>query len=248
MAGLFSSFFKKKEELPPFDISLLKSDMHSHLIPGIDDGAQTMEQSIAMLYKFQELGYQKIITTPHVMSDVFANTPEIIQNGLIELKKEIKNCGLTIEVEAAAEYYFDETLIPKIKNKELLTFGDNYVLIEFGFHSEPQFLNELFFELGSAGYRPVIAHFERYLFYFNKIDKASELRQKGINIQLNLNSVIGQYGPQVKRQAEKLIDSGEIDFVGSDCHCIEHLELLDKNLNHPYFRKIGQLLLKNTIL
>ena len=78
--------------------------------------------------------------------------------------------------------------------------------------------------------------------------KAIELRQKGINIQLNLNSVIGQYGPQVKRQAEKLIDSGEIDFVGSDCHCIEHLKLLEKNLNDPYFRKIGQLLLKNTIL
>ena len=87
MAGFFSSFFNKKEVLPPFNLSSLKSDMHSHLIPGIDDGAQTMEQSIAMLYKFQELGFEKIITTPHIMSDTFPNTPEIIRNGLEKLKK-----------------------------------------------------------------------------------------------------------------------------------------------------------------
>jgi len=248
MAGLFSSFFKKKEVLPPFDLSSLKVDMHSHLIPGIDDGAQTMEQSIAMLKKFEELGFKKIVTTPHIMTDTFANNPEIIKNGLQNVREEIKTCGINIEIEAAAEYYFDETLMPKIKNKELLTFGTNYVLIEFGFHSEPQFLDQLFFELKTAGYNPVIAHFERYMFYFGKIEKAKEWRQKGINIQLNINSVIGQYGPAVKRQAQELIDSKEIDFIGTDCHCIEHLLLLEENIDNAYFRKIGQLLLKNTVL
>jgi len=248
MAGLFSSFFKKKEELPPFHLSSLKTDMHSHLIPGIDDGAQTMEQSIAMLSKFESLGYKKVITTPHIMSDTFPNTSQIIKAGLENLRKEVEKSDLKIEVEAAAEYYFDETIMPLIKRKELLSFGNKYVLIEFGFHSEPQFLDQLFFELKTAGYNPVIAHFERYLFYFGKIDVAEKWRQKGINIQLNLNSAIGQYGPGVKKQAEALIDSKQIDFIGTDCHRIEHLMVLEENIGLPYLRKVGQLLLKNTVL
>ena len=248
MAGLFSSFFKKKEELPPFHLSSLKADMHSHLIPGIDDGAPTMDHSIAMLSKFESLGYKKVITTPHIMSDTFPNNPEIIKAGLGNLKKEVEKTGLKIEIEAAAEYYFDETIMPLIKKKELLSFGNKYVLIEFGFHSEPQFLDQLFFELKTAGYNPVIAHFERYMYYFGKIDVAEKWRQKGINIQLNLNSAIGQYGPGVKKQAEALIDSKQIDFVGTDCHCIEHLVVLEENIDLPYLRKVGQLLLKNTVL
>ena len=103
MAGLFSSLFKKKEVLPPFHLSSLKADMHSHLIPGIDDGSPTMDHSIAMLSKFESLGYKKVITTPHIMSDTFPNTPDIIKNGLKNLKKEIKKTELKIEVEAAAE-------------------------------------------------------------------------------------------------------------------------------------------------
>ena len=174
--GIFSNLFKKKEVLPPFDLGRFKSDMHSHLIPGIDDGAQDMDQTIAMLAKFESLGYKKVVTTPHIMTDSFPNNPEIILSGLEKVKNEIKKVGIEIEIEAAAEYYFDETLMPKIKNKELLTFGDNYVLVEFAFHSPPQFLDQLFFELKTHGYRPVIAHFERYLYYLGKIDKAEKLR------------------------------------------------------------------------
>ena len=111
-------------------------------------------------------------------------------SGLEKVKNEIKKVGIEIEIEAAAEYYFDETLMPKIKNKELLTFGDNYVLVEFAFHSPPQFLDQLFFELKTHGYRPVIAHFERYLYYLGKIDKAEKWRSEGINIQINLNSLL----------------------------------------------------------
>ena len=185
--GIFSNLFKKKEVLPPFDLGRFKSDMHSHLIPGIDDGAQDMDQTIAMLAKFESLGYKKVVTTPHIMTDSFPNNRDTILSGLETVKNEIKNVGINIEIEAAAEYYFDETLMPKIKNKELLTFGDNYVLVEFAFHSPPQFLDQLFFELKTHGYRPVIAHFERYLYYLGKIDKAEKWRAEGINIQINLN-------------------------------------------------------------
>ena len=246
--GIFSNLFKKKEVLPPFDLGRFKSDMHSHLIPGIDDGAQDMDQTIAMLAKFESLGYKKVVTTPHIMTDSFPNNPEIILSGLEKVKNEIKKVGIEIEIEAAAEYYFDETLMPKIKNKELLTFGDNYVLVEFAFHSPPQFLDQLFFELKTHGYRPVIAHFERYLYYLSKIDKAEKWRSEGINIQINLNSLFGQYGPEVQKQAEKLIDEGQFDFVGTDCHRIEHLMILEKNLSSPYLHKIGKYLIKNMVL
>ena len=246
--GIFSNLFKKKEVLPPFDLGRFNSDMHSHLIPGIDDGAQDMDQTIAMLDKFASLGYKKVVTTPHIMTDSFPNNPEIILSGLEKVKNEIKKVGIEIEIEAAAEYYFDETLMPKIKNKELLTFGDNYVLVEFAFHSPPQFLDQLFFELKTHGYRPVIAHFERYLYYLGKIDKAEKWRSEGINIQINLNSLFGQYGPEVQKQAEKLIDEGQFDFVGTDCHRIEHLMILEKNLSSPYLHKIGKYLIKNMVL
>jgi len=246
--GIFSNLFKKKEVLPPFDLGRFKSDMHSHLIPGIDDGAQDMDQTIAMLAKFESLGYKKVVTTPHIMTDSFPNNPEIILSGLEKVKNEIKKVGIEIEIEAAAEYYFDETLMPKIKNKELLTFGDNYVLVEFAFHSPPQFLDQLFFELKTHGYRPVIAHFERYLYYLSKIDKAEKWRSEGINIQINLNSLFGQYGSEVQKQAEKLIDEGQFDFVGTDCHRIEHLMILEKNLSSPYLHKIGKYLVKNMVL
>jgi tyrosine-protein phosphatase YwqE len=248
--GFFNRLFggAKEEEIPPFSISQLKTDIHSHLIPGIDDGSQSMDQTIAMLAKFENIGYKKVITTPHIMSDSFPNTPEIILGGLEKVREEIQSLGLKIQIEAAAEYYFDETLLPKIKNKELLTFGDNYVLIEFGFHSPPQSVDQLFFDLQSSGYRVVIAHFERYMYYLGKVDQAIEWRQKGINIQLNLNSLTGNYGPGIKKQAEALIDNQAIDFVGTDCHRIEHLGLLEETIKTKYFHKLGQIPLKNTIL
>ncbi len=246
--GIFDIFKKKPPKLEPFDLSKLKIDIHSHLIPGIDDGSQTMDQTIAMLQKFQDLGYTKVITTPHIMSDTYPNDKTTILSGLEEVKTEISKLGMTIEIEAAAEYYFDETFIQKIQERNILTFGDNYVLVEFAFHSPPQFADEMFFELQSRGYRPVVAHFERYMYYLGKIEKAIEWREKGINIQINLNSLTGHYGPDIKKQAEKLIDASAFDFVGTDCHRIEHLMLLEKSLSMPYFHKIGEHLLKNSIL
>lgn len=248
--GFFNRLFgnSSEEEIFPFSISQIKTDIHSHLIPGIDDGSQSMDQTIAMLAKFEMMGFEKVITTPHIMSDLFPNTPKIILEGLEKVREEIHSLGMNIAIEAAAEYYFDETLLPKIKKKELLTFGDQYVLIEFGFHSPPQYLDELFYDLQSSGYRIVIAHFERYLYYLGSVDKAIEWRQKGINIQLNLNSLLGNYGPEIRKQAEALIDNHAIDFVGTDCHRIEHLGLLEETIKLKYFHKLNQISLKNRTL
>lgn len=246
MGILGNIFGKKQESLPPIDLSTFKADMHSHLIPGIDDGAETMNDSMVMLAKFESLGYQKVITTPHIMSDYFKNTPDIIYSGLEEVRSNASKLNLSIEIEAAAEYYFDDSLLTKLKKKEkLLTFGDNYVLFEFSFHSKPSHIEELIFEFLTQGYKPVLAHFERYAFLNGSIDMVYGLREKGVNIQMNFNSLGGHYGPIVKKQAEDLIDNGQLDFVGSDCHRIDHLMMLEDNLMLPYFHKLLDLDLKN---
>ncbi|MCJ8292600.1 MAG: capsular biosynthesis protein [Crocinitomicaceae bacterium] len=249
--GIFNRFFgrRRTEMLPPVNLSLLKVDMHSHLIPGIDDGSRNMDETIAMLAKFESLGYQKIITTPHIMGDFYKNTPEIILGGLEEVRSTAKSLGLKIEIEAAAEYYFDECLMDRLKRKErLLTFGDNHLLFEFSMMSKPDKIEELFFEMLTQNYKPILAHFERYTFFFGCVDKALEWREKGIEIQLNLNSLTGHYGPDVKKQAQRLVDSGAIDYVASDCHRMDHLMIMEGNLQTPYFHKVMKLDLKNSLL
>jgi len=246
--GLFGKLFSKSQAAEPFDLRVIGVDMHSHLIPGIDDGSKSMDETIAMLAKFESLGYRKVITTPHIMNEVYPNTPEIILAGLENVRSTAKQLKLNIEIEAAAEYYFDESLVEKTKNKSLLSFGDNYVLVEFAFQSEPQFEDQLFFEMQMAKYKPVLAHFERYLYFLGSVDKAREYREKGVNIQMNLNSLSGNYGPDIKKQAERLIDEGLVDFVGTDCHRIQHLLLLEENLRNPYLHKLASLPLKNKLL
>ena len=249
--GIFDRFFGRNREvvLSPVDLSVLRVDMHSHLIPGIDDGSSSMDESIAMLAKFESMGYQKVITTPHIMGDFFKNTPEIILGGLENVRSTAKQLGLKIEIEAAAEYYFDESLMDRLKRKErLLTFGDNYVLFEFSMMTRPDQIDELLFELLTQNYKPILAHFERYTFFFGSVEKAIEWRKMGIEIQLNLNSLAGHYGPMVKEQAERLVDSGAVDFVASDCHRMDHLMIMERNLYLPYFHKVMALDLKNSSL
>ncbi|MFT5779287.1 MAG: protein-tyrosine phosphatase [Crocinitomicaceae bacterium] len=249
--GLFDKLRgKKKEEiLPPIDLSIFGADMHSHLIPGIDDGSKSMDESIAMIAKFQSLGYKKLITTPHIMGDFYKNTPEIILGGLEQVKSTAKQLGLSIELEAAAEYYFDESLVHRLKTKEkLLTFGDNHVLFEFSMLSKPDQIENLLFELLTLGYKPVLAHFERYTFYFGSVDQAHKWRENGIDIQVNLNSLSGHYGSDVRKQVERLIDEKAVDFASSDCHRIDHLMILERNLGLPYMHKLVELDLKNNSL
>lgn len=249
--GFFGNLFGKKEGqvLEPIDLSFIEVDMHSHLIPGIDDGAQTMDDSIVMLAKFESLGFKKVITTPHIMSDYYRNTPEIILPKLDELRETAQKLNLSIEIEAAAEYYFDETLLTKLKSKEkLLTFGDNYVLFEFSFHTEPARVDELIFEFLTNGYKPVLAHYERYAFLQGSIENAIKWREQGVNIQMNLNSLGGHYGPEIQRLSSTMVKNNVIDFLGTDCHRIEHLMILENNLVLPDFHLLKTLDLKNGLL
>lgn len=243
--GIFSKLFAKKPSYEAFDFGSLKADMHSHLLPGIDDGSKNMDESLGMILKFHEMGYQKLIMTPHIMEDYYRNTPEIILGKLDLVKEEVKKLGIDITLEAAAEYYYDETLMDKVKAKTLLTFGNNHVLFEFAFGAEPQQISSLLFEMKVNGYKPILAHYERYPYYHNLPEKIREYRDNGILIQLNLLSICGHYGPHIERQARYLIDNQLIDFVSSDCHRIEHLQILEKNAKNAYFHKLMDLNLQN---
>jgi tyrosine-protein phosphatase YwqE len=243
--GIFS-IFKKKEKFPPFDFSHFTCDIHSHLIPGIDDGSKSLQESIELLKEFEAMGYKKIITTPHIMSDYYKNTPEIILAGLDKVREEAEKQGLNIKIDAAAEYYLDEYFIKKIKSKELLTFGNNFVLFELPFVAEPQALSEVIFELQMGGYKPILAHPERYMYWFGNIDeKVEDLKNKGALLQLNLLSLTGQYSPEVKKVAEKMVYNNWINFVGSDCHKIEHLKILQNHSNTKAFHHLKQLEILN---
>jgi tyrosine-protein phosphatase YwqE len=231
-----------------FDLSQLGVDMHSHLIPGIDDGSPSMDHTIAMLAKFEQMGFRKVITTPHILNNVHPNTPETILGGLAKVRAEIQRLGMSIEIEAAAEYYCDETFLPLIEQNNILSFGQNLVLMEFGFLSPSQYEAQALFNLQVAGYVPVIAHYERYPYYFGDFKKVDELRERNILIQVNLNSLTGHYGPGVKKMAEQLIKNKQVDFLGTDCHRMEHLVMIEQSLDLSIYKHIEALNLKNNRL
>lgn len=244
--GFIKKLFTKSKPLSPIDFSMFQADMHSHILPGIDDGSKEMDETIAMILKLKELGYKRLVFTPHVMMHYYPNEPELIFEKLNAVRAECKNLGIEMELDAAAEYYYDETFYEKVKEKNILTFGNNYVLFEFPFTTKPLLIENLFFDLKNNNYKPVLAHFERYLYFHDTPQIAEEYRNRGVLIQLNLLSLTGHYGPHILKQAKYLVDHQLVDFVGTDCHRIEHLMILERNASNPYFHKLKDLNLLNS--
>jgi protein-tyrosine phosphatase len=223
-------FFKKKETSPQRSFASLKTDMHSHIIPGIDDGAQTMEQSIMLIKKLMELGYTKIITTPHIMADYYRNTPEIILAGLDNVRTQLQAQSIDIQIEAAAEYYLDETLESKLDTGNILTFSDNYLLFELSFVNPPSNMERIIKKMNDKGYKPILAHPERYSYFKNGLDDYYRIKEYGCYFQLNTISLIGYYDKNSQRTAKELLNNNMIDFLGSDMHHTKHASALKETL------------------
>jgi len=236
--ALFGNLFSSSKANTPVDISFLRTDIHSHLIPGIDDGSKSLEESVAMITEFHRLGYRKIITSPHVMSDFYRNSSETILSGLEKVKTALKEANIEMEMEAVAEYYLDYDFESKLKNEELLTFGKNYLLFEISYMNPPDNLNAVLFEMQTRGYRPVLAHPERYNFWHTQFEKYEELYDKGVLLQMNINSLSGHYSIPTKKIAEKMIEKGMISFLGSDCHHLGHVELMKKVVYEKHLHKL----------
>jgi tyrosine-protein phosphatase YwqE len=217
---------------------VLGADIHSHFIPGIDDGSQSLAQSMELLEAMHALGYRKVITTPHSMADGYRNPTEVILGGLEKLRAEVARVGLDIRVEAAAEYYLDHELERKVAAGDVLTFGNKLLLFELPFISEPNMLLQVIFQMQTQGYRPVLAHPERYAFWYTDFSKYERLKERGVLFQLNLVALSGAYGPQARQIAERLIDAGAYELLGSDCHNMNHVEAIRNTLTRPYLHKL----------
>ena len=229
---------KEKFLKEPLNLGILKADLHSHLIPGIDDGSKTMEESISLIKELKNFGYQKLITTPHIMNDYYKNTPEIINEGLDALRKRLEEEGVEMEIEAAAEYMLDDGFMDKLRSGKLLTFSNNFVLVELSYISEPPNLDSIFFELQTNGYQVVLAHPERYNYWHKNFQKYQDLFDRNIYLQMNINSLTGWYSPESKAIAERLIDSKLISFLGSDMHNANYMNELKKSRYMPALASI----------
>jgi tyrosine-protein phosphatase YwqE len=222
---MFSLFNKKNA--PSAVFSGLRCDIHSHLIPGIDDGSPDLETSVRLIRGFIELGYRKIITTPHINVDIFPNTPAIIRAGQNVVTEELRRQGMDIGFNAAAEYLLDERFTRLLAAGEpLLTLKDNFVLVELSFAVPAINLREILFDMQLKGYQPVLAHPERYLYFGANRKWYEQLRNAGCLFQVNLLSFAGHYGPGSRQLAEYLVKKQYVDFLGTDLHREEHLREL----------------------
>lgn len=227
--GLLHKLFNSGKLKKPLDFSPIKVDMHSHLIPGIDDGVQSMDEALEMIRGLQELGFKKLITTPHVMNDTYVNTPEGINEGLKKLRDAIGQAQINdIEIEAAAEYLLDDGFPDKLKKENLLTIGENYVLVELSYVFEPVNLNQLIFDIQTAGYRVIMAHAERYGFWSRKKMRYQDMKDRSVLLQLNLLSLTGYYGKEVQKTAMWLLENNMYDVVGTDLHNVIYLHGLQE--------------------
>ncbi len=226
--ALFDLFSKKpKDHRLPFVV-----DIHSHLLPGLDDGVKSMEEATFILKLFQKMGYKKVITTPHVSREHYPNTQEKIVNTLHEVREHLAGEQIDIKIEAAAEYFLDEVLMEQITGHEkLMTFDDNYLLFETSFINKPAFLEEAVFNMNANGYQPVLAHPERYYYLQADPELTQRLRDMNVHFQLNLLSLFGFYSREVRKFAQMLLKSEKADFIGSDCHSAHHANEIFKNLN-----------------
>ncbi len=224
-------FLKKSKPLLKDVIPIDYVDIHSHLLPGIDDGAKTILDSIHLITRLSDIGITQFITTPHIINSVWNNTKESIEMTYDSTIETLNNEGVKVILNTAAEYMMDSFFFDLLKKeKPLLTLKDNYVLVEMSYLNPPLQLYDLIFEIQIAGYKPILAHPERYLFYYNNFNEFQKLKKAGCLFQLNLLSTVGYYGNVVTSITEKLLQKEMYDFVGSDVHHENHINAFSNKI------------------
>lgn len=204
-------------------------DIHSHLLPGIDDGAKTFDHTLKLTKALQDFGISEFITTPHIIEHIWDNTAEDITAKNTETAAELEKHSIK-PFRAAAEYMLNDHFAQLFKSEKLLTLKDNYVLVEMSYINAPIQLYSILFDLQVAGYIPVLAHPERYLFYHSNFDEYLKLKKSGCLFQLNLLSVAGYYGEAIAKIADKLLQKGLYNFAGSDVHHSNHIAAFDQKV------------------
>ncbi|GAA0559783.1 tyrosine-protein phosphatase [Chitinophaga japonensis] len=204
----------------------METDIHSHLIPAVDDGVQDIETSLLFIQQLQEMGIQKVITTPHIMADRYPNSVQTLTAPYMQVKKVLQEKGIDLAFSFAGEYYMDEYFEQLISSSSLLTLQGKMVLVEMSFIQAPPQLHQWLFSLIAAGYQPVLAHPERYNHYHDNYTQYAQLKEWGCQLQMNLLSITGYYGKHVQKIAERLLADKMIDLVGTDMHHQKHLQAI----------------------
>ena len=224
-------------------------DIHSHLLPGIDDGAKSLEDSIELIQLFKSVGIKNFTTTPHILGEVWPNTPTIINEKLDLVRKELLKNNITdVNLNAAAEYMLDDIFMGLLKDKKLLTIKDEFILVEFSYINHPENVLDIIFEIQTQGYKPILAHPERYNYFHNKRDMYLKLKQIGCYFQLNLLSLTNYYGNNVQKIAGYLLENNLIDFLGTDIHNKKHFAFLNKIGTKKNVKLLRPILTNNEIL
>jgi protein-tyrosine phosphatase len=223
-------------------------DLHMHVLPGIDDGVQNMQDSLALIDAHYKAGIRKIIATPHIRIDFFKNTQESIHNAWLQLTEVTKEQYPDLIIQYAAEYFADDYFLTLIEKREILTLSENYVLVETSLRHDQVYFQDILKEMILQGYQPVIAHPERYQAWHVKPERYAEIYELGVIFQVNLLSLGGAYGPTEQITAERLIQQGWIGALGSDLHRVSQYKYIKDAIENPYFESLKDFKLLNHTL
>ena len=241
MFSIFKSNPKLSELIPEGFI-----DIHSHILPGIDDGSENLAQSTDLLNRLKSIGFSKCIVTPHTLPEIWENTSEGITATFNSTKLQLEEPLNNMLYRAASEYMINESFLQRLQTEPLLTLKDNYVLIEMSYMNPPLALKEIIFEIQLKGYQPILAHPERYLFYHNNTKMYETLKKLEVQFQLNLLSSVGYYGSSVAKTADFLLKGDFIDFVGSDVHHLRHVNAFENKIIIKSEKQLKVAMDKNT--
>jgi len=231
------SLFRSNKTIP--DLSFISADMHSHLLPGLDDGLQEIEQTLQFVKELQQLGYKKLVCSPHILSGVYDNSPETILPKLELVRAALAENNIDMPVEAAAEYMVDADFENYVnEGKQLLTFGKNLILIEMSYAAASNNIEQVIFQLRIKGLQPVLAHPERYNYYLSNPKQYERFVDLGCMLQINLLSLLGYYGEPAINIAQDLLKKNLISFVGTDMHHDNHLNALKSLASKKSFYKL----------
>lgn len=240
MLSLFKSKPKLAELIPSGYV-----DIHSHILPGIDDGAQKIKDSKFLLESMIDFGFSKVITTPHTMKNVWDNTTSSIGDAYNLVHNELPELSKQVSLQFASEYFLDENLIRLAQQEKLLSLKDNFILIEMSYLNAPIQLYDFLFELQLKGYQLVLAHPERYNYFHSNKKEYQKLKKAGCLFQLNLLSTVGYYGKNVAEIADYLLKENLYDFVGSDIHHKNHVAAFQNKVMIKNYQILEETMPKN---
>ena len=220
-------------------------DFHAHWLFGLDDGAQTPEDTLTLLHTFRELGYSKLAASPHISDSLYENTPSGILARLDEVRQLAKENNIPLELHATAEYLLDSAFPALIEHKNLIPLNKKYLLVELSYLSPPVHLRQLIFDIQLAGFIPILAHPERYPYYFKSLSEIEAIKNSGCLLQLNLLSSVGYYGPEVAAAAEELLKRDWIDFACTDMHHQRHIRAFSDRVKIKGYEKLTQAVANN---